>query len=902
MNWKQRIFKPKWQNKNADIRLQSVSSEHHPDLIGSLMDIAISDEDSRVRIAAVKRLHQLENILTAYDKEQHPEVKAVLEDRIRQLAAATNESRPPLALRMRVIGMTDNRELIEHLAKNAPEPELRRAAMEKVSKQGLLGDCSIEDNDAENRSFAAGRITQHKTLKRVIDGLRTRDKTLYTELQQRLHQELLDQGDPGAIDAEALRICVDLEKLALNPEADHSARIKQLNAEWKALGANTGASLIDRHQRVMQRLSPPKASEKPLETSRPAAPVQGEKPMPEPVNIAEKLPQANDALASIATDICLYETENDGRFRQASVSKFRNQLERTWKRCVPPHPDDRACWDTANKALEGMQASLDAQKQELEKQLENATVLLSQMETELENGELHKALETRAKIQQAARAHGNERAWKQVNSKMAGMHARLRELRDWHHWSNNKIRKRLIAEMEVLPSADLHPDALLDRIKSLQAEWKELEASEQIPGEKKFMAAPWMWRKFSEAGNKAFDTAKPFLDKRTEIQSRLLQSMQEFCSELEELVTADQTDWASLNKGLSKARKKLRELGDLPFKQRQKIAKRLKSALDKGNQLVKANYEVIEREKMKLIRAASQLVHMPERSEAIAQAKSLQSSWKATGRLWRSKDQELWNLFREHLDPLFSELKEEQASIKAADNERLAAQKDLCKQLREIVGNTEDLASLQGKVQGLQDDWKDIEHPDRKLQQQFQVLIDEYQQKLENEQSRQVEADRNRWWKKAGLLHELTVNGRTTKGLISKKAEGVITKSWPEDGSDDPVELLMDEACRDILDGALQPPAKDELEAMQSQARLLCIGLEFIAGLPSPEEDREQRMKYQVDRLAESMSGESPRLSASEEAREAEKTWLTMYALPDDDFKAFGDRINQALTAIYGSV
>ena len=86
MNWKQRLFKPKWQNKNADIRLESVSSDNTPDLINSLVEIASNDQDTRVRIAAVKRLHQLENILKLYANEQGSDVRTVLEDRIRQLA------------------------------------------------------------------------------------------------------------------------------------------------------------------------------------------------------------------------------------------------------------------------------------------------------------------------------------------------------------------------------------------------------------------------------------------------------------------------------------------------------------------------------------------------------------------------------------------------------------------------------------------------------------------------------------------------------------------------------------------------------------------------------------------------------------------------------------------------
>ena len=89
------------------------------------------------------------------------------------------------------------------------------------------------------------------------------------------------------------------------------------------------------------------------------------------------------------------------------------------------------------------------------------------------------------------------------------------------------------------------------------------------------------------------------------------------------------------------------------------------------------HYQTVEIEKMKLIRSASQLIHLPERSDAISQAKSLQSSWKDAGSLWRSKEQELWNQFRGHLDPLFSELKNEQESVRAADKDRLAAQ-NLC--------------------------------------------------------------------------------------------------------------------------------------------------------------------------------------------------------------------------------
>ena len=901
MNWKTRLFKPKWQNKNADIRLESVSTEQDLELINSLLEIAGNDVDKRVRSAAIKRLHQLENILKLYDSETDSEVKKLLENRIHQLAASTNESRPPLKFRMQVVEITTDRDLIEHIASHAPEAELRRAALAKVDRQGVLGDCCIQDNDADNRSFAASRITQRTSLKRVIDALRKRDKKLYAELQARLQQELLDAADPKAIQAEALRVCTSLEHLALETDKTDATETKALHSAWTKIAAKTTTDMADRYQRICDRLTAPPVVKPPPATSAPVVAKPESTPAHEASTGIIEAPHANESLIRVATDIGLYEAENPEQPRAASVTRLRNLLERAWKQCTPPHADDLVAWSEASNSLQHLEEKLEQKRQESEKELGQAQKLLTQLATELEDGELHKALETRAKLQQSAKGHGKNRDWQQINNKMAGMQARLRELREWHHWSNNKVRKRLIAEMEILPAADLHPDALLDRIKSLQLEWKTLEQSEQIPGDKHFASAPWMWRKFSSAGHAAFDTAKPYLDKRSEIQSRHAQSLATFCAELSQLTQAEPRDWTALAKAMNRGRKKLHDLNNIPANQRQKLARKLKATLDKANAAMQEHYQDVEREKMKLIRAATQLIHMPERSEAITLAKSLQSNWKAAGSLWRSKEQELWNQFREHLDPLFEELKEQQAGIRAATEENLSAQKALCTQMKDILKSEEDLSALHGKVQGLEDSWKDIEHPDRKLQQSFQTLVEDYQQRVKQAELQQVDADRERRWLKSALLHELTVTGRTAKGALSKKTESKVTKAWPADSSDESLEQSMDQACAELLAGKIAESSEDEIEELKTQARLLSIRLEFVAGLPSPDEDRDQRMQYQVDRLAESMSGESARQPALEEARDAEIIWLGMYALPEPDFKAFGKRIKQALSAIMES-
>ncbi len=853
MNWKQSLFKPKWQHKDAAIRLAAVNTEQDPQLIGSLLEIAACDDDARVRCAAIRRLHQLKNILRLYDKETDAGTRVLLEDRIRQLSVSTAASRPPLEVRLQVVAHTTDKKLLEQLASQAPEAELRRAALAKVERQGLLGDCCMQDSDPENRRLAAGRITQQTTLKRVIKGLRKRDKSLYTQLQQRLHAALLEQADPAAVHSEAVNICAALEHLALATGDQDRGATATLYAAWARIKKMAAADMADRYQRVRERLEAPAPMPTP---EREAKPRQEAPPQETPPQ--ETLPQ-----------------------KPADTT-----------RDAPPAGAERSA------AARQRQAALDEQQRQLEQALSGAQALLTELERELEQGELHKALATRARIQQAGKGHGKHKGWQQLNQKMAGMLGRLRELREWQHWSNDKIRKRLIAEMQVLPAAGLHPDALLDRVKSLQAEWKALELSEQIPGDKHFASAPWMWRKFNAAGHLAFDTAKPYLEKRSEIQSRHAQSLAIFCAELEQLATASPTDWTALSKASNRGRKKLQDLNSVPAKQRQAFARQLKAALDKANTAMQQHYQSVEKEKMKLIRSASQLLHLPERSEAIAQAKSLQANWQAAGSLWRSREQALWTQFREHLDPLFDELKQQQETTRVALQEKLAAQTALCEDLQAILARQDDLSSQHGIVLGLRAAWKDIEHPDRKLLATFQALVAEYQQREKRAQQAQANADRKRWWLKSALLHELAVGAGTATGTLSKKTLVKVEKDWPEDSSGDALEIKMDDICGQFLAGGTPGPAADSTEDLTARARMLCIRLEFVAGLASPEDDRELRMRYQVERLAESMAGGSARLPATDEAHAAEKTWLGMYALPEAEFEAYGKRIRQALTAI----
>jgi len=146
---------------------------------------------------------------------------------------------------------------------------------------------------------------------------------------------------------------------------------------------------------------------------------------------------------------------------------------------------------------------------------------------------------------------------------------------------------------------------------------------------------------------------------------------------------------------------------------------------------------------------------------------------------------------------------------------------------------------------------------------------------------------------KSALLHQL--ESAALGKPPGAKAVSAILEKWPDTVSADP----MDELLNARLDRFREDPPELQVNPETTEkARQLCIQLEFLAGLPSPEAEKDLRMKYQVDRLSESMSGSRERISAIEEARLVEREWLGQEVLGRSDHAAFEQRIKTALHEI----
>src|SRR5262249_47315489 len=95
-----------------------------------------------------------------------------------------------------------------------------------------------------------------------------------------------------------------------------------------------------------------------------------------------------------------------------------------------------------------------------------------------------------------------------LHAALAPVREREAELQRWLHWSNNRRRKAICAEIETLSGA--HPDALSTRLRELRDEWQRLSASTTAP--------PPLEQRFHHLSNRLMRSARPYFDKRDQMR------------------------------------------------------------------------------------------------------------------------------------------------------------------------------------------------------------------------------------------------------------------------------------------------------------------------------------------------------------------------------------------------
>ncbi len=918
-------------NSDPGVRRQACKSISDPEL---LQRIAVEDGDAGVRELAAARLR---NLLVGGEPESLDLVVRLTHLR---------QSRDPL--------------LAAHLAIHGREPELRQSALEAVYDPQTLAECAAGDAVAAVRLAAAERLDEKSALERVLRQIGKKDKNVYRQVRRKLKEIAEREQAPARLRAEAEGLCERLEKLGRsNTWVQDKALWDHLQKRWAELGEGIPVELAQRHRRAqesfltgyqtyreanLERVQEQEALEQlhhsKLELLQELrALVPGDDIAATEALIAElksrwqalgPLPDSRETrlhreFHSVLGD--LGKSLGQRRKLQQRGAHLGNlqQRAKSWlKRSTPlerkqvlqwlaegeslaeMQPDDSAS-QQFSQARERLQARLEQQTAQAEEKLERLSGRLDLLEQELEEGVLKKATALHQSIHTDlilidSSGIGHQRA-QELERRCRNITPRLRELQNWRKWGTDQHREELCSNMLQLTTVELPLEELTERVQVLQDEWKQLDRGGSRVNET-------LWQHFHQAADQAYERCRPYLEQQAEERAANCKAREELCSRLETFL--EQVDWERIDwKKVVHAEREMRaswgRIGPVAPRQRSGLEKRFRAAMKRLDAHL-AEERAHNRElKKELIAKAEALVEKPNLEQAIQEIKRLQRQWHTTVAAKRKQENSLWQQFRSACDQVFERRQGAELAQRAELEAHAQSRRDLCAELEALAAASggdpgEPLHSLHT----LQSRWdtdkalglsrQEAAH----LERRWQESVKQVQQRVRRQRWAAEREQIERLRARAGLCLDLETaleTGAAEAATRHSWRERWDALPWPDDAAArQGMERRFQAALEAVEGGEALETWRSGLTANQRERAELCLHLEVLAGIDSPEEAARERLAFQVSRLSGHLSqGEADPLN---QAPRLQRAWYLYGAAPAAAMERLEARFQRAVQAL----
>ena len=921
-----------------------------------LIAAALASPDARVRRDACRQLSDLAALRRLAAEDDDAAVRDLAGARYRRLLCGLDAQSPPLELRLGELGSADDQSLIGDVAGQAEEPELRLAAIARLSRPEALAACAIDDPLAANRLAAAERVQDKAALEHIAKGIGKRDKRVYRLARERLRAIAEAEERPRLAREQGEALCTKLERLGrFDNWVQDRAVLDHLDQQWEALSTDAGEPLCERYQALRRRfldaydayarehaaqLAAEQARAESVRTREAliaeleqlaaledlAALDQGlddntrawdSAPEPEPA-AARRLAQARDAALQQLRSHREHLRERR-RHKQTSerlLGEARQLLEqggvpeRKTLRALQGRfevlPDDAPQHAEITALLEQLHRRFDKHCKQLARRLAALPERLAELDAHFDQGELKKAeplYQSIGATLEHARAAGLPKTdIAPVDAHLKQIAPRLHELRQWRRWSADEHRAGLCEAIETLAADEERPlDQAAARLHELQREWRELDRNGAPPSNA-------LWQRFHEAGERVHERCRPFLDQQAALRAENRRQREALCKRLEEFM--EQVDWERIDwKKLARAEREMRQawaaLGPVEGRHHKPLEGRFRRDLRRLDKALSEERERNQAHKRSLIEQMQALADEPDLRRAIDAAKALQQQWHTTVAGRQRDENALWKSFRGASDAVFARRQAEHEAKTAELRDNQAAREAICQELT-VLTTAADMEPVRFEqaLRALKTRWQDTEalplprSAAAGLARQWRAALAEAGARLEALREAARWAATERLAARAAWLDE------TARGLaagVDAQAEDLKT-DWSAlpDLDDADAAAALEERFGEVLtaldDAAERAALVDRLDQNRERRRELCLHLEIVAGVPSPAALKEQRMALQVERLRGRMGeGEADPLA---DAGPLLRDWyLSTPAAADVDLDGRFTRVKEGLGA-----
>lgn len=802
------LNKPRWQAKEAAVRRAGVAEDDDAELLANLSSIARQDPDPGVRSAALKRLAEpgLAQRIAQEDADQG--VRADAKRLWFDLLAGIHAKAPSPTECTRLLRAQDDAALIEHIARNATDANLRAAALARVTRVSLLAERATADASPELRLAALERIDDEALLDRLAERTRKSDKRVSRRASERADALRIARGDSDVAENVARALCERLERLVREPDAE---AVAEIDRQWTVIEERASERLRARFRSAHALLS----------ASREPRPVQADvvttiavvSVTSETQEMAE--PPPSEPVAAIeAAEPAPPDVPQETAPSNATEEAPPVERARPPRAGHPANPQDIARREAA--ALRAEQA-------------------VAAFESAVNEGVVARAHAAHAEI--ATLRKTSEPAFSRALQRRVGeAERRYAQLSQWQHWSDNQRRRQLCESIEQLSGTGLHPDAIATRVREAQGEWSRLDAAEGHAG----AHADHGWsRRFHAACRRALEPAKSYFKKRQELRKAHAQEITSALESVRALPDGSQ-DWPLIAKTRHAVVDALRSLDRIDPHERKVLAKNLKAALTSLDARLDSRYAEIEKQKAALIAEAEALSAGEMPRNAAATARALQQRWRDAGNGRRDRDQAQWKVFRAALDAMFGKLDAERSERTTRDTEARSRASTLCAELEEIAKAA--TAPQRAAVAKIENDFDALRVRDEGLLRRFRAA----QASLRDAGMRRERSNRRgpyeAWLARYALCRAAE---RAEQSIDDLKA------AWETAPNSD----VATSALATRFESALQQSGETAGDADETEHREVLIRIEIFAGLESPQDDRDRRRALQVERLSARMRG-----------------------------------------------
>lgn len=926
-----RIIKPKQTAETLEERIAALSG--HTD--SELFAIATNSTEVKLQEAAVRRMAYGKPLLDLALGDYPAKVSQAARQHIGELL----EENPELVDTL----TNENINQAELINLTVHSPSVNEKLFAGIDDETVLVDIAINGKTTQVRQKAAEKIEAREHLETVLGTAKERDKSVVKIIKAKLEVFKAADAEFAKNRALAAELCERAEQL-VNREADEQFkhRLERIEASWNKLGEAERRESDNRYQIVIATCRQKLQARLAAEAER-----------QEQAREAEQARQAMSALSTQLNGLArkLYEAESvdaeleshvESRLQEANAeagdikqqgftldAEYKNYLQTAeavnelWQQMKTDGPlaklvselksgdsekggaiktkinnllrykslvrgDLPGIVTEAGAAIADWVQAHREKAEKDKKRLKKINELIAKANRAIAAGHVRQARGITRELNEKREKHGDLPA--NVTARLEELDQAMAKLNDWHEFAVLPKKQAVVEQMEALVEANIHPDELAERIKSLQQEWKVLCKGGENQDQD-------LWQRLQTAADKAFEPCRQYFDKKAEEREQNLAKREELISQVSHYLNAydwDNAVWKDVEQTMRVARETWQHYWPVPKKKMNSMQTRFDAMLEQIHGKVKAARESIGDAKQKLVDRVEQLAQQADVAGAINEVKNLQAQWKtldARVSMGRKQDQKLWKAFRGHCDAIFQKRDAEYVQVNAERAEESGKAKALLERLDNILGkNGEEFYQAKKSLQAIKDEFHALgelpkgEHG--KIKNSFNKKLELIEDKGRQQRNAAIKQTWDILFEVANEIREYELAVINASEPDSERSETLATikehmeavQNWPAGGKD---------ILQARLKAASSLKAADVADS-ENTLRLLCIRVEIAKGQESPPEDKTLRMEYQVQQLQQSFGRKN--IADTQEALALE--WVAIPGVADPVYSDLLKRFN----------